>query len=326
MSDTATNVASDTGSGQQAAMKSTDTSAIKPAIEAAAEAAKPAKAEPAKPAQRAEPEPDHSEGEQQDDAGNGDNATSADAPAEGKRKDRLPRWVQERMERVRVQERAETEARVRAEYAQREAPRQQQAQTNVQATAEQPRTLADFNFDMGAYTAHLVEQEVTRREQAQRDAEAERSRNEAVEQFKTKIDAFESRVGAGAWEDIETSPINTDAAFADMTALFMGSDHDLEIALHLANNLTEARRINALPPLQRAREVAKLADLFSGETQETPAPPAKPAPPPKRVTSAPPPPKTLSATGKSAVNADDPNISTADRIAAWKAQGVGKRR
>lgn len=326
MSDNANNVTSTTEASPApaaAVLKSNDTSKANRVT---------AQAEPAKPAEAAKPEPVKSEPAAStepanaggDDAGNGEHATSADSSA--RKEGKLPRWVKERMERQRVTVERDTEARVRAELEQRYGQQQQrqpaptQARDNVQATTDQPKTMADFNFDPDAYMAHLVEREVTRREQAQRDQARHAERQAAEEQFKTRIDDFETRVGDGAWEDIETSPVNTDPAFADMTALFMGGEHDLDVALHLARDLPEARRINALPPLQRALEVAKLVDLFAGKTQAAPEP-AKAAPIPKKTTNAPPPPKPLAGTGSPVRDANDPNMTTADRIKAWRNRG-----
>ena len=80
--------------------------------------------------------------------------------------------------------------------------------------------------------------------------------------------------------------------------------------------MAEAKRINALPKLQQVREIAKLAERFDGDTEE------KPVVLPKKTTSAPPPVKTVSGSGKPSVDVLDPSISTADRIKLWKS---GKR-
>jgi hypothetical protein len=148
-------------------------------------------------------------------------------------------------------------------------------------------------------------------------AEAERKKQaEAHESFKSHVDAFEEKVGDGAWDDIVSSALNTKPEFKPLTELFMGDEHDLEIAHYLATNIKEAERINALPRLSQVREIAKLADRFEGATEE------KPVVLPKKTTSAPPPVKTISGAGKPSVDITDPGLSTADRIKAWKA---GKR-
>lgn len=273
-------------------LKSTDTSTFKP----------DAKPEPVEAkAEKVETQETPSEGD-------------ADAPAaDSQRKEqRLPRWMKERLERERQVTAARTRAEVEREFSER------QVRPADPVKDEQPRekTLEDFDYDMSAYAKHLARQEIEAEKQRERHEAEQREQAAAAEQFKSKIDAFEARVGAGAWEDIETSPLNTDAKFKPLVDLFVGDDLAFDIAHHLAQNLSEAERLLSLPPIQRVREVSKLAEQFDGEAQDKPKPPL----PPKKLTNAPPPAKLVAGGGKPAVNVDDPNISTADRIAAWRAQ------
>lgn len=282
----------------QQELKSTDTS-TKAQIEP--------KATPAPP----EPKVEKAEAQQepQGDAGDGTDVPPTDSP-QG-RHDKLPRWVKERMERVRRVTEAETRERVLQEVQQRPAERQETAP----ATTVPGKTLEDFDFDQDAFFDYKVEQGIERREQQAQQRAQQNKQAEAVETFKAKIDAFEERIGAGAWEEIETSALNTDPAMKPLTDLFMGDEHDLEIAHHLALNPKEAERLLSLPPLGRIREMAKLADRFDSR------PAAKPAPTlPRKFTNAPPPPKTVTGAGKSSVAIDDPNISTEQRIALWQAK------
>lgn len=303
---TESNVAVTTEAAPQ--LKSTDTSykASLVAPEVKAEPTPAPKVEK-KPAEPAEPSVVPVEGE---------DAPVADSqPGKGNEK-RLPRWMKERLER----ERQVTEARTR-EAMLREFQQTQPKPEVVTPSEPKLKTLEDFDFDNSAYTDYLVEQKLNKREeQARREAEA-RKQAEATEKFKARIDAFEERAGDGAWQDIIESPLNTDPAYKPLTELFMGDDHDLDIAHYLSENLDEAKRINGLSKLQQVREIAKLAEKFEGGSQpEVNAPPA-PAPLPKRTTSAPPPPKTVSGAGKPSVDINDPNLSTADRIAAWRKAG-----
>lgn len=285
------------------ALKSTDSSALN-AIRAQAEAAPAAKAEPV---QKAAPPQQEPEGE----AGEVDDAPAADSPNDdGKKKSRDPRWVKERLERVRRVTAAETREQVLREIQQSQP--QTREPTNV-APADREKTLEDFDFDTNAYFDYKVERGIERREQQAQQREAQQKQAEAVEQFKAKIDSFEDRVGAGAWEDINTSPLNTDPAFKPLVDLFLGDDNDLEVAHHLAMNMEEAQRLMALSPLARVREVAKLADQFSAPPKTAPAPPRK-------VTNAPPPPKTVSGGGKSTPSEDEEGITSAQRIAIWQAK------
>lgn len=319
MSDTAMNGESAPVAAEVApvALKSTDT---RKAPDARAPSRKPEEAKPApvekptKPAPAADATPEEGaeppEGE-----------SHAPAAETSSKEQKLPRWMKERLER----ERRVTEARTR-EAVLRELQAQglkpepaPQRQPDPPQQREPEKTLADFDFDPMAYQKYLAKQAIEDYKREEREREEQTKQAAAAETFKAKIDAFEVKVGAGAWDDIESSPLNTDPKFKPLVELFIGDENDLELAHHLATNLEEAARLLALPPLQRAREVAKLADTFS----DTPEPEEKPAPvlPPKKTTNAPPPPKTVSGAGKPSVDIRNPDISTADRIKAWKARG-----
>jgi len=236
-------------------------------------------------------------------------APDADSP-QGKTEKRLPRWMKERLER----ERQVTEARTREAMLREFQDRPAKVEPEAPARAE--KTLTDFDFDQDAYIAYRVERAIESKEQHAKAEAEHRKQAEAQETFKSRIDAFEEKVGDGAWEDVVTSPLNTNPEFKQLTELFMGDEHDLDMAHYLATNMAEAKRINALPKLQQVREIAKLAERFDGDTEE------KPVVLPKKTTSAPPPVKTISGSGKPSVDVLDPSISTADRIKLWKS---GKR-
>ena len=249
----------------------------------------------------------------------GEKDDAPDAASQQQRNEkRLPRWMKERLER----ERQVTEARTR-EAMLREFQQSQPRTEPVKPEAPKLKTLEDFDFDSGKYTDYLVEEKLKQREAAAREAEINRKRAEEARSFKARVDSFEERAGDGAWQDIIDSPINTDETFKPLTDLFMGDEHDLDIAYHLAMNPKEAERIRDLPRLQQVREIAKLAEKFEGgtQTEAANAPAPAPAPLPKRTTSAPPPPKTVSGSGKPSVDINDPNLSTAERIAAWRKAG-----
>lgn len=248
----------------------------------------------------------------------GDNAPDAASQPDkrsGSEK-RLPRWMKERLAR----EREVTAARTREEML-REFQQTQPTSKPAEPEAPKLKTLEDFNFDQNAYTDYLVDEKLQRREAQRAREEAQRKQTDAENAFKARVDAFEERTGDGAWEDIVSSPINTDPAYKPLTELFMGDDHDLDIAHFLATNPKEAERLRDLPRLQQVREIAKLADTFSSDTQPEVTTPPVPVSPPKRTTSAPPPPKSVTGAGKPSVDINDPNLSTAQRIAAWRKAG-----
>lgn len=275
-------------------LKSTDTSnRPKPAPEPAPPVAEPPKVEAKEPEPEGAPE-------------GGDDAPSADDQRSDRKKDRLPRWVQERMERVRRVTEAETRERVLREVQPTQAP--------APEPEAKAKTLADFDFDQEAYTEYKVELAIERREQKARAEAEQRKQAEAAETFKARIDSFEDRAGAGAWEDIQTSVLNTDPKYKPLVDMFMGDEHDLDIAHHLAVNEGEAARLLSLSPLARVRELAKLADSFGAPSQvEKPAPVIE-----RKITSAPPPTRTIPSASLPKVDVSAPDISTAARIAEWK--------
>lgn len=268
------------------------------------------------PAPAPEPTPQPAAAEAVPPEGAHDHAPDADSsPGKGNDK-RLPRWMKERLERVRQVTAAETREQMLREFQQTPPATQPPA-----AEAPKAKTLEDFNFDQNAYTDYLVEEKLNKRERDRSQAEAQQKQAQAVESFKARVDAFEERAGDGAWDDIVSAPINTDPAYKPLTGLFMGSEHDLEIAHYLATNPKEAERLRDLPPLKQAMELGRLAEKF--ETASSPDVSTPPAAPtlPKRTTTAPPPPKTVSGAGKPSVDINDPGLSTEQRIAAWRKAG-----
>jgi len=296
----------DVTTAAQPTLKSTDTR-YKVTVETPK--AEPAKEAPKEPEAKAEKPIVPPEGEKQDHAPDAD---SPDAP----KKVRIPRWVKERLERVRQESLAQGR-----ESALREL---QASPPKADPVKDEPKakTLEDFDFDHGRYTDYLVEQKFSKREEEARIKTEQERQAKAADSFKARIDAFEERAGDGTWQDIVESPLNTDPAFKGLTDLFMGDDHDLDIAHHLATNIKEAERINKLPKLQQVREIAKLAEKFeSGSQKEDVHTPSTTAPLPKKTTSAPPPPKTVTGAGKPSVDINDPGLTTAQRIAEWRKKG-----
>lgn len=308
MTDTANDGASAPEVQQPAALKSTDTSATKVATPAPVEAKPETKPEP-----KQSTPTEVSDGGSTPPEGEEDDAPAAASPE--RKEQRLPRWMKERLER----ERQVTAARTREQVLRELQAEQPPVQQRQEVPQEREKTLEDFDFDPTAFQKYLARQAVEEYKREEQTRAEQQKQAVAAEQFKAKIDTFEARVGAGAWEDIESSPLNANPAYKPLVDLFLGDENDLDIAHHLARNLAEADRLLSLSPLQRVRELAKLADTFSAEPEK--AAPAAPVIPPKKITNAPPPAKTVSGAGKPSVDINDPNISTADRIRAWRSQG-----
>lgn len=242
----------------------------------------------------------------------GDHAPAAETSE--RKEQRLPRWMKERLERERKVTEARTREAVLREL-QAQGQRPEPAQRQPEPQGEREKTLEDFDFDPVAYQKYLAKQAVEEYKREEQARAEQTKQAAAADQFKAKIDRFEAKVGAGAWEDIQTSPLDTDPAFKPLVDLFLGDEHDLEMAHHLVQNMAEAERLLSLSPLQRVREVAKLAEKFSSASDPVEKPPVVP---PKKTTNAPPPPKTVSGAGKPSVDIRNPDITTADRIKAWK--------
>lgn len=289
---------------EPAPLKSSDTSELRvPRVVEAPKVEPKPEPEPLEVTE-AQQEPDGDAGDEVDD--DAPEADSSDDKPEGK-----SRW-KKRLERVRRAAVAETEARLLREFQSR-----QQTEAPTPAPSAD-KTIADFDFDPDAYTAYLVDRRLEQKAKERAAEEAAIKQAEAAEKFEAKVSEFEAREGEGAWHEVSTSPINTDPKFKPLCDLFVGDDHDLDIALHLANDLPEAERLLSLSPLARARELGALAERFSAAPKAAPA--KAPVAPPRKLTNAPPPPKTVAGAGKATVDVNDPSLTTAQRIALWKRQ------
>ncbi len=301
MTDEATNGASPPVADAPAPLKSNDTSEMK----VIAELGK------ADPAPKPEPEVEQGSSEASDPEVDEEQDDAPEADSEGQPKQGKNTW-KKRLERARRQAVAETEARIYRElHVQREQAQPEGEQPASSKTFEQLLAENDFDHDKAMNAFYDQKRDAEKRQEAQKAEQEQHAK--AAESLKAKVEAFEDKAGEGAWHEIVTSPLNTDSKFKPLVDLFMGDDHDLEIAHELAGDIEEAERLLSLSPLARVREVAKLAERFSGAPQKQ-----APVLPPKKTTSAPPPPKTVAGGGKSMVDLDDPNITTAQRIAEWK--------
>lgn len=283
-----TNVESATDAPQ--ALKSTDTGTIKAAMEASKAQAEVVET----PAQTT-----------QDDPSSGDNAKPADAVA--KKSDRLPRWVQERLQREREKTARETEDRLRKEL---QPAKVEPPKVDHRSAA---KTLEDFDYDTSAFTEYLVDQRLKAAERERAEESSRRERQKAEDAFKKRIDAFEEKAGAGAWEDIESSSLNTDPKYAGLAQVIMMEDDGLELAHYLASNPEEVERIAGLKPLSMARELAGISERL------------KPTNLPRKTTNAPPPPKTIQGSGLPSGNIYSPNMTPEQRIALFRQQRQSRR-
>jgi hypothetical protein len=288
----------------QPELKSADTSVVNK-ITAEAAKAEPVKAEPAVEAKVEETAVQVPEGDEADapDAG-------SEAAKPGKNS-----W-KKRLERVRQTAEAETRANVLKELIDQGVikPPKPPQEAVVETKAE--KSLEDFDYDQDAYLEYKLERKLEQREAKQREAEEQKRQAETAKQFEAKVSEFEQRVGEGAWQEVLESPINLDPEFKPLAAMIEGDDLALDIAHHLASNPDKAEEIIKLSPLKMALEVAKIAEQLGGKQSEKPAPVL-----PKKTTNAPPPPKTVTGSGKPSVDVNSPDLTPEQRIAMWRKRG-----
>lgn len=182
-----------------------------------------------------------------------------------------------------------------------------QAQAAEQDNGE-PR-IEDFEFDVTKFNrAHYqwLRDQDRRQEQASQRLTTLRDRESA---FEAEHPDYRERVYS------PTVPITQGMAEA-----MLGTDNAPAVAYHLATHLDEAAAIAALSPIQQAIAIGRIDARLSAP----PAPAAPSAPLPKKTTNAPPPPKTVSGAGQPTVTVDDPNISSAQRIALWRQQRANR--
>lgn len=307
MDNVTTDVQSNTDAVVVQPLKSNDTSEIKAIQQRAEEVAKPEVEKPVK--QEAVEDSNPEVDEEQDDAQSADSSK----PNQGKNS-----W-KKRIERAQRQAIAETEARIYKElHANQGKPPPSQAEQAPEGKSFE-ELLLDNDFDQGKAMEAFYNQKRELERKAETAAAEKESRAKAADAAKAKIQAFEERVGEGAMQDIIDSPLNTDSKFKPLIDLFMGDDNDIDIAHVLANDIDEAERLLSLSPLARVREVAKLAEKFGAAAEN------KPVVVPKKTTNAPPPPRTVSGSGKSGIDLDDPEITPAQRIAEWQRQRSARK-
>jgi hypothetical protein len=196
------------------------------------------------------------------------------------------------------------------EAARQPAPVQEPAQTEaVPGLPAKPQLDQFEDYDeyvvalseWGNEKAHLT------REYKARQTEAQTSRQAVINTHLDRVDT--AKVKYTDWDEVAAA---SDVRFNDDTfAAILESDQSADISYHLMKNEAEAARINALPPIQQIKEIARLEDKF------------KAAPPVKRITQAPTPLNTLE--GDTGVNAQkDPNKMTDSEWITWERERVKK--
>lgn len=172
------------------------------------------------------------------------------------------------------------------QFLQSEILRLQQVRETPEDTDKAPRE-EDFNGDWGKYIAATAAYEAAKAvkgslasdRKAAGDARLAELRQEVLEDFNERASAFKAK--ATDFDTVVSKFVESGGKFSDaLRELVTDSDVGPQLTYHLAKNPAIASRLNALSPLQAAKEIGKLEDTLSR--------------PPNRTTKAPPPLKTPS--------------------------------
>lgn len=162
--------------------------------------------------------------------------------------------------------------------------------------------LADFDFDPEKHAEALVDWKLQ-----------QKAKTEAITERQRKFAEQESAFAAEHPDYAEVSR-NPDVPITrDMVLAMMETDNPPALAYYLGQHPDEAAQIAQMTPLSVARAIGRI----EAQLATKPKPAAEPLP--KKTTNAPPPPKTVTGAGKSEKSVDDPDLSTAQRIALWRA-------
>jgi hypothetical protein len=180
---------------------------------------------------------------------------------------------QERIDELTGKFRSEERARIEAET--RYQQMQQRLQTMEQAKPIEPgKTLADFDYDEGAFTSYLsdVAQQAAQEETRQR---LEQDRNtERQIQFKARESEFSADI-----PDYELTAYHKAVITPPMAEVIQSAEKGPELAYYLGKNPEVGQQLAQMAPLDMARELGRIeaTKLVPPEKPESKTPP----PPPK---------------------------------------------
>ena len=254
-------------------------------------------------------------------------AAPAPGPAEGGAEQTSTQQAQERDEQGRfrnpVQPRIDELTR-KAREAEREAAYWRERATVTQAPApaapKKPEP-ADFN-DYGEYVEALAEFKADEKVGKALDArEAKQAQQQQATQRATTWEQRQTQARS-AIQDYDAVLESSDVPIAQHVGeALLESDHGPALAYHLAKNPAVADKLNAMTPLNAAREIGRIeASLAAGSAAPSPAQGAAPAAPAARTTNAPPPGKPVQQAGNAPV--DLSKLSMDDYVKHRKSQGA----
>lgn len=137
---------------------------------------------------------------------------------------------------------------------------------------ENPKTLADFDYDEARYTAYSGEQAAQLAELRGREAARQELARERAEQAqRTARAAFNERQASFAKDTPDYHEVISNPRFTQSEALLgelMASEEGPALAYHLAKNLNEANRFNSMSPVEVARAVTRLESKMIAEREK----------------------------------------------------------
>lgn len=214
-------------------------------------------------------------------------------------------------ELTRLRREAERDRDYWREHANRPTP----AKPEVEAAPEKVPTLAEHNYDEVAYQAALAKH---LKAETARQVREELKREQTEQTARQRRESFGKReqVFAAKHEDyLEVTRDNSLPISQAMVELLQESDAGPDVLYHLANNRDEALQISQMDEKSAARAIGRLEAKL-----ET----VKPAPVPKPVSKAPPPPPQIEAVEPAVTKT--PEQMTDAEFAKWRRRQIAQRR
>lgn len=167
------------------------------------------------------------------------------------------------------------------QYLQSEILRLQELASKPAAEEDKAPREEDFGGDWGKYIAATAAYEAAKAVKGTLEADKQTAnknrvaelQSEVLADFEERTEAFKSK--AKDFDDVVSGFVNKGGKFSDaVRELVVESDVGPQLTYHLAKNPSVANKLNSLPPLQAAKEIARLEDALSKpSTKATGAPP-----------------------------------------------------
>ena len=157
---------------------------------------------------------------------------------------------------------------------------QEQASKPAAAEPDKAPREEDYNGDWGKFiaasaayeAAKAVKDTLTADKKTANESKVAELRSEVLADFEERTEAFKAK--ATDFDAVVSGFVDKGGKFSDaVRELVMESDVGPQLAYHLAKHPSIANKINNLPPLQAAKEIARLEDTLSQtSTKATKAP------------------------------------------------------